>query len=933
MNQQPNPMESYPYPVAAAQCPLLTAVLPLRYAIGHNAGIDAALFGLPSIGGVFPPIGPEHGIPAYAQLQYSRRLLRDGWLYLWLSEQDRLVEYRVRDFILSETARGGRVVDGRQLPYLILPAGVSAMLAWSPVQWSEPQFRGGRTSASVRQRVMRRFTPGALPESSPIGASAPQEALIVGDYQSPEKYRWSCEPDVSGRPDWIRTHFGMGHCEQQAWTLVDDPWGVVLDIAGLIRERKNAHEAFSKQRSEDWAMAGVLRSLKDSDEQLAGKLAEITDLRRLSQAWQELDTVGESYDADLRRLSELWAAWMGTLDGQGAATLNTAAGHFDITQADHREALEQHFALACLGPAGTSLGAVAVRIALEPKAAPTKPWLLWALLGVGRRLDVGQLKQILTSFDAAKDNLPAIAGASLSMSRALALSAGLNAGANRLTSFTPARSAEPLFAAIAPAIGNHMRRLPEQVDDLVKFYFAAALGRSDQRLEVAAATRRQVGEWLSEQMGTRIPLPPEALASRSTLATALDDAIPMMRIVTRSSAESLSTPPSPGYGSSISRQADISHVGPRPLNVSGEELYDLSKRALSKAPLKSSIALFSAFNFELARRDWAADGSLRNTANMLGGGFGVATAAAAVSQKLLELDWGRAVHEAGHSSSSARELLQKSLGVAWFAQFAQAATSGFDIIIFGYESIDAYQHSDFDTAAVNAGLAVASTAQLALAVKAFRAYRAARLAVAMGQVAALRAGTALLGGGIGALTVGLTLTVLGGLVARSYTQNTPLERWVSRTRFGTRPEVWATSYSSEMIELYKVVFPVTLELERYPELNPRTGSHVEVTWLILRLPGQAKLVDEMIRFEGEEEWDGNGWFRRNISVPVAWTGKDFDQDIGDRRPKEVAVARYRRVYHLNSERGRLASVKGVLTYSPLEGVTLPPITVNDSTWL
>lgn len=934
MSQQPNPMDGYPYPVAAAQCPLLTAVLPLRYAIGLDAGINASQAGLPAIGGAFPVIGANHAIPANAQLQYSRRLLRDGWLYLWLTEQQRLIEYRVASFTLSETARAGAVIDSRQLPYLILPAGTPAMLAWSPVQWSDTQFKSARSKADVRGRVMRLFTPGIPPNSSPIGASAPQENLVVGDYQSPEKYRWSCEPDTSKRPDWIRTHFGMGHCEQQAWALVDDPWGVSLDLAALVREQKKAHDELCKQRSEDWAMAGVLRSLKDNDEQLADKLKGITNLRKLSQTWQEMDTAGQEYDNSVRRLSELWANWLNTLSTRGVATLDTACGHFDITLADRRDALEQHFALACLGPSSTANGARAVALALEPTTAPSSPWLLWALLGVGRRLGPSELKQILASVDAIQGGLPAIANTSIQMSRAMALSAALNAGANRLASFTPAKAREPLFAAVAPAIGVHARNLPSQLDDLVKFYFAAALGRSGQRLEINAATRRQIGEWLSGLMGTRMPSLPAKLAQKTILATAIEDALPMIRLVAANSVAPIAPPstPRPGYGSPASA-SDIQHVPPRPINASGDELLDLSKHALAKAPIKSAIALLAAVNFGLAIRDWVGNPSFRSTANMTGGAFGTATAAAAVTQKLLELDWENVIKTAGHNSPDARVLLQKTLGVGMFTQFAQAATSGFDIAVFGYEAIDAYRHSDFDTAAINSGLTVASSAQLALAVKAFRAYRAARLAVAMSQVAALRAGTAVLGGGVGALTIGLTLTVLGGLVARSYTQNTPLEKWVARTRFGNRPEKWSSSYTAEMTELYKVVFPITLELERYPELNPRTGSHIEVTWLILRLPGQVKLTDEMIHFEGMEIWDGNGWFRQDVTTSVSWTGSDFDLDSGTRRPKEVAVARYRRVYQPNNEKGRLEKIEGTLTYSPLEGVVLPAIKVNDVAWL
>ncbi|HSX71397.1 MAG TPA: hypothetical protein VLF16_10735, partial [Pseudomonas sp.] len=219
--------------------------------------------------------------------------------------------------------------------------------------------------------------------------------------------------------------------------------------------------------------------------------------------------------------------------------------------------------------------------------------------------------------------------------------------------------------------------------------------------------------------------------------------------------------------------------------------------------------------------------------------------------------------------------------------------------------------------------------QLALTIKLYRAYRAGRLAVMMGQLAALRAGTALAGGWVGAVTLGLTLTVLGGLIARSYTQNTPLEQWVARTRFGVNRAAWAGNYVSEMTELYKVVFPITLELERYPELNPRTSDHIQVTWLILRLPAQTRLEDWMIHFTGAEVWDNHGWLGlRDSTRLVEWTGEDFDADIGSRRPQELGVARYRRVYHEDKLLGQLKKFRGKLVYTPLEGVHLPPLVLE-----
>ncbi|WP_443190164.1 toxin VasX [Pseudomonas indica] len=935
MSQPANPMDSYPYPIKAASCPLLVAVLPLRYAIGPNRGFDAAMLGLPALEGAFPALGARYKIDPSATLNYSRRLLRDGWLYLWTTHR-RVLEFQVSGFLLTQTTRGGVVVDKRQLPYLILPAGEPAMLAWSPVKWSDAQFQAAKNQEAVRQRVMRGFTPGAGPYSGPTGITEPRDTPPVGDYLSPDSYAWSCEPETGKRPDWIKTHFAMGHCEQQAWVAVDDPWGVALDLAALLRTCKQRYDSVRRRRGEDWAMANVLRSLERGDEQLGRTMRDITDYPKLVRTWQEQDATEFNYAEDVRRLSELWATWFDTLRSRGVATLDTACGHFDITQPASRDALEQHFAAACLGPAETSAGIKAIAPALAPAQAPAKPWLLWSLLGLTRRLGPGELKQLLDAVEGAKGSLPNAAEASEQMARALALSAALNAGASRLASYTPARAQEPLFAALAPVAATRARSLPETADDLLRYYTLAALGRSGQRLDVLAATEHVVGDWLGSLVNTN-PAAPRG-ARKTPIATAVEKALPMLRLVPANDPGP--TIPKPGYGSPTPTPTPTSSVPSVPVHgggattrVTAESVLDLSKDALKRAPLKSLIAVVAAVNVGVAIKGLYENKTGKSALDTAGGAFGTATAVAGVVQRLGELDWEAAVRTSGEFSAESIQKLERALGQGMATQFAQSLTSSVDILIFGYEAIDAYRVGDFDTAAINAGLTVASAGQLALAVKAYRAYRAARLAVMMGQLAAIRVGTSVVGGWVGALTLGLTTTVLAGLLARSYTQNTPLEKWVAQTRFGVKPADWASRYSDEMRELYKTVFPFTFNLGRLVELHPYKG-HIETTWLILRLPGQTRLQDWMIHFKGVEVWDNHGWFGlRDIERPVEWTGNAFEADIGTRRPHELGVARYRKLYHEEKDLGQIKKIKGTLTYSPLPGVSLPSIEVDDVAWL
>ncbi len=99
-----------------ATCPLMTAfVPPLRYAIGplNYEGDLLAGLELPDLPDLFP------NFERYTRLQDRMlglvpRLLRDGWLYVWSSYDDRLIEYSVTNSHIQETSRGGgEVIDSR----------------------------------------------------------------------------------------------------------------------------------------------------------------------------------------------------------------------------------------------------------------------------------------------------------------------------------------------------------------------------------------------------------------------------------------------------------------------------------------------------------------------------------------------------------------------------------------------------------------------------------------------------------------------------------------------------------------------------------------------------------------------------------------------------------------------------------------------------
>src|SRR5690606_15384750 len=91
-----NQMTTAPASFTPASCPLLAAVLPVRYAIGPLKStasvVSATSLQLPEINGAFPDLGPDYPQLNECSLGYVPRMLRDGWLYVWQETLGQLSE-------------------------------------------------------------------------------------------------------------------------------------------------------------------------------------------------------------------------------------------------------------------------------------------------------------------------------------------------------------------------------------------------------------------------------------------------------------------------------------------------------------------------------------------------------------------------------------------------------------------------------------------------------------------------------------------------------------------------------------------------------------------------------------------------------------------------------------------------------------------------
>ncbi|SED40664.1 toxin VasX [Pseudomonas migulae] len=891
--------------IRVGTCPLFAAVLPLRYALGPTDAIDAEGYDLPGLSGSFPELGPRHPDLTGHALSYTSRLLRDGWLYVWESSPPKLVEYQVEKAQLTQTLRAGRVIDTRVKPHLVLRAGTPAGLVWSPVRWSEAQYQSAKKDPAVRERIMRSFVPGVAPFSGNVDAVAQQ----IGEYNDATRYGWSAESETEHAPAWFKVRKQMKACEQQTYALIDDAWGVLLDLAALMRVRKDAFDSYQEHHAEEWAMAGVIKSLSEGDRQLKAQLPSITRYDELQRAWNDQETQNDLYAADMRRLAQLWVAWFNTQHGTGASSLDTACGHFDITQAIAREALELHFAAACLGPASTSDGAEAITLSLEGDKAG-KPWLLWALLGLPRRLGVGEIKYLVDLGDVVNDNTAPLQEGASQLTRAFGYAEAINGTADKLKQHNPASSVEALFLAIAPVAGLQLHQGEKATGTAGYLYMAAALARSDQRIQISGVTPRQLGEWYSDLIGTRQTLP--AHLNVAPLASGVADGIPFMHLVPASTK-----------------------LPPLPVNLAASveltSVFDL-KGALSKAPIKSIVTLVAGVNFVSSGNSFVDNKTIKNGFIGVGAAVGIGAAAAAVVQRVAEVNWASSVRQSGSSSISSRLLLVNALGRAATTALAQGVFLAFDVVLYGIDALEAYKMGDFDTMTANLTVAGASLASIKIQAQAIRALRVARAAVIAGDAATIARGLNVVPH-LGAKLLGLAVVIVGGIVARLYTVDSPLEKWVKSSRYGIRPdEVWSHSYSLSMDKLYPVLFPISFDASRLAEMHPYQGQ-VTSTYLILKLPGEnAPLNDGMIHFKGIEVWGDTLGYHADQIKKVEWTGRDFVRHSGTRIPVPAGVTPYRRVYHEDGLRD-LRRIEGELIYSPREGLTLPAVKIMERAWI
>lgn len=866
--------------MSAAECPLLAAVVPVRYAIGTEDEPSPFLegFGLPELEGrLVPPDGSGPG----ASLRYVARPLRDGWCYLWLDSQARLVEYRVQGGRLEETPRAGDVVLPAPLHFLHAPAGRVAAIAWSPVRWSDSHYNAIKADADLRDSLMRCFTPAQAPNSDPEEWF---DQIPEFNEAPAETFNWSCEPGP-WMPDRETLAALMAHTEIQAVALVDDPWGVVIELAHLVR-RGQAHRAdWLASEGEERILAENILALDRQGEGFRGRLPRLADRDRLEQAIHRHGREIRAIERNLDALIADWERWMETLrEGDGPDTMASAQSHFDPSRDADHEAMETLWSAALGGVTQHEAGATLVTNLLDPEAGP--PFLhgghsLWAaLLGHSTPLQLADVQRLV----AVSESLQAQDWETWAHS--------LNHLAGQL-GHGPATAREGLFLVLATTVGPILREqgATSAHRTLVAGYLAAALARSGQRLKVEPVAARSLLDWMNEPSARAAGAPPPLHQMRPDLLPGLDG-----------------------------RQAAAIRLVAE--GASSAEGNPFLQRALQETPLKSLLVLMNGLMVVNAGASYAAgDRSAENAAVFLGGVAGTTSATAATIQHFAELRSSDILARQGMSAGW-QGAFDRYLYWGQITNFTLAVTAVFDAVYFGYGAWESHRQGDRRSGNIQAGMATAALGQTAAGAHAFHTYRQARQALHVGR-ATQAARTAARARIAPAVILSLTLVIVAGAVSLRFTRDNELEQWLRGTRFGSHPADWAGDLDEELGRLYQLLYQPRIALETREARNPRYGDVYRYRVLLVTFPAAAPFPG-MFTLEATERWR-TGLVRHDERSRTI-TEKDLDLDIGGAEAPDGPV--YRLIYHDTPDGDRLSSLSGTLYYRPFPDLTLPPIRID-----
>ncbi|MBT2771001.1 hypothetical protein J7J47_01985 [Halomonas sp. ISL-60] len=283
-------------PIGGGVCPLFIDIdiFPVRYAIDEAPA---------EVGAPAPhPIDEEWQGPGYPTIEtrdYTLRQLRDGWLYVWVSEagkEPRIDEYCIEGATFNKA------------PHLTYPTYASIALAYSSVQWTERIREYVLENADFRQRIMRSvsliaainatgdcasFSSHAAPitqlaehvaDITPDGAvdgftsttvsTVEREAAPESDDSSENRADKNGEREDESKEASVYRHYevkpeitqasvlaNIDNHDEAIFVALDDDLGIVNDLHMALVGRELELEAFLDEHGHKLETAQVVKSL------------------------------------------------------------------------------------------------------------------------------------------------------------------------------------------------------------------------------------------------------------------------------------------------------------------------------------------------------------------------------------------------------------------------------------------------------------------------------------------------------------------------------------------------------------------------------------------------------------------------------------------------------------------------------------------------
>ncbi|SDM94876.1 hypothetical protein SAMN05192555_1322 [Franzmannia pantelleriensis] len=291
-------------------CPLLVDVtlFPVRYAIDEaprQADEPAP-----------HPLSERWQGPDYPRLTtrgYTLRQLRDGWLYVYVEEDD---EQRIDEYAID-----GATFNGE--PHLTYSTGAHLELAYSPVQWTERIHERMLADAEARQRLMRPLDLMAALGATLATGNDPLPAHVgpltelgehvaditpngaVDDFTSTTvaTVEWDSDVTDAGGDDEESVYEVLAHKpeisqdsvlakvkkhDEAVFVALDDDLGIVNDLSMALLGRELELEAFEDEHGHRLEVASIIQHLCGPDEHdLPKALREDGEARRRALALLE----------------------------------------------------------------------------------------------------------------------------------------------------------------------------------------------------------------------------------------------------------------------------------------------------------------------------------------------------------------------------------------------------------------------------------------------------------------------------------------------------------------------------------------------------------------------------------------------------------------------------------------------------------------------